>query len=117
MAALTALFDREDALDAQIFDAVQAQNAARKAKRNDQVAMSKAAVRSLQEEKKQTQKEEKALMDEFARFNRAARPYNDARRLLAQQENYSHFDEIAAMYETAKKNAETAGSEATSAKE
>ena len=113
METLTALFDREDALDAQIFDAVQAQNAAQKAKQTTQVGMQKETIRRLQTEKKQLQKQQKALMDAFARFNRAAKPYNDARRLLRQKENYSRFDEIAAMYEAAKANtaAETEATE------
>ena len=104
MEELTALFDKEDALDAQIFDAVQAQNASRKAKQTQQIEMSKETIRRLQAEKKQVQKDQKALMDAFARFNRAAKPYNDARRLLRQKENYSRFDEIAALYESAKAN-------------
>ena len=104
MEELTALFDKEDALDAQIFDAVQAQNAAQKAKQPTQVQMQKETVRRLQAEKKQAQKQQKALMDAFARFNRAAKPYNDAGRLLRQKENYGRFDEIAAMYEAAKAN-------------
>ena len=104
MKALTDLFDKEDALDAKIFDAAQAQNEARKNRQSAQAAMGKETVRRLQEEKKQVQKDAKALMDAFARFNRAAKPYNDAKRLLMQKENYSHFEEIAAMYETAKAN-------------
>ena len=104
MEELTALFDKEDAIDALLFDAVQTQNAARKAKQTTQINMQKETIRRLQAEKKQIQKQQKALMDAFARFNRAAKPYNDARRLLRQRENYSRFDEIAAMYETAKAN-------------
>ena len=45
-------------------------------------------------------------MDEFAKFNCAAKPFNDAKKLLIQQENYSHFDEIAALYDEAKEKAE-----------
>ena len=104
MEKLTALFDKEDAIDALLFDAVQTQNTARKAKQTTQINMQKETIRRLQAEKKQIQKQQKALMDAFARFNRAAKPYNDARRLLRQRENYSRFDEIAAMYETAKAN-------------
>ena len=104
MEELTALFDKEDAIDALLFDAVQTQNTARKAKQTTQINMQKETIRRLQAEKKQIQKQQKALMDAFARFNRAAKPYNDARRLLRQRENYSRFDEIAAMYETAKAN-------------
>ncbi len=92
MAELTALFDKEDALDAEIFDLVSAGD--------------KAKAKALQAEKKEIQKEAKALMDEFAKFNRAAKPYIDAKKLLTQQENYSHFDEIAALYDEAKLKAE-----------
>ena len=45
-------------------------------------------------------------MDEFAKFNRAAKPYIDARKLLLQLENYSHFEEIAALYDEAKEKAD-----------
>ena len=103
MHRLTALFDREDAIDAELFDAVRAQNAARKSKDAAQIALRRETIRRLQTEKKQAQKEAKALMDAFAKFNRAAKPYHDAKRLLKQKENYGHFDEIAAKYEEAKK--------------
>ena len=43
-------------------------------------------------------------MDKHAQFNRAAKPYVDAKKLLAQNENFKHFDEIAALYDTAKEN-------------
>ena len=88
MDALIALFDKEDELDKQIFEL---------AKNRD-----KAGAKALTAEKKAVQKQAKALMDEFARFNRAAKPYNDAKKFLTQYENYSHFDEIEALYESAK---------------
>ena len=43
-------------------------------------------------------------MDKHAQFNRAAKPYVEAKKLLTQQENFSHFDEIVAKYDTAKEN-------------
>ena len=92
MAALTALFDKEDALDEAIYEANQAGD--------------KARAKELLKEKKAVQKEAKALMDEFAKFNRAAKPLNDAEKFLKQYENYSKFDEIAALYDEAKAEAE-----------
>ena len=89
MDALIALFDKEDELDKEIFDLAKNQN-------------DKAGAKALSAEKKDVQKQAKALMDEFARFNRAAKPYNDAEKFLKQYENYSHFDEIEALYENAK---------------
>ncbi len=92
MNALTALFDKEDELDKQIYEANQNGD--------------KAASKALVDEKKDVQKKAKALMDEFAKFNRAAKPYNDAEKLLKQCENYSKLDEISAQYEQAKAAAE-----------
>ena len=89
MDALIALFDKEDELDEKIFDLAKNKN-------------DKAGAKALSDEKKAVQKEAKALMDEFARFNRAAKPYNDAVKFLKQYENYSHFDKIEALYENAK---------------
>ena len=106
MAALTALFDKEDELDEAVFDLVKEQNEAKKAGDNARVSEIKAEIRSLQAEKKQVQKQAKALMDEFAKFGRAAKPYNDAKKLLTQEENYSHLDEIIALYDEAKEKAE-----------
>lgn len=106
MAALTALFDKEDAFDVKIFDLTEEMTLAKKEKDKDKVAQLKAKIKALTADKKVVQKEAKALMDEFAKFNRAAKPFNDARKLLLQQENYNHFDEIAALYDEAKEKAE-----------
>ncbi len=92
MTALTSLFDREDKLDEEVYAANQAGD--------------KAKAKELISEKKEVQKKEKALMDEFAKFNRAAKPYNDAEKFLKQAENYSRLDEIASKYDEAKAAAE-----------
>lgn len=105
MAALTALFDKEDAIDAQIFELTEEMTVAKKAGEKALAAELKAKIKAVTAEKKDVQKQAKALMDEFAKFNRAAKPFNEAKKLLVQQENYSHFDEIAALYDEAKENA------------
>ncbi len=98
MNALTALFDKEDELNNAIFEANKAKN--------------KALSRQLISEKKTVQSEQKKLMDEFAKFNRAAKPYNDAEKLLKQYENYNRFEEITAKYDDAKAAAELEEQEA-----
>ncbi|MBQ9229348.1 MAG: MFS transporter [Eubacterium sp.] len=98
MTALTALFDREDSLDEALYQAAENKD--------------KQRAKALSAEKKQVQKQAKKLMDEFAKFNRAAKPFNDAEKLLRQYENYNHFDEIAALYENAKVAAEAEAREA-----
>ena len=103
MAALTALFDKEDELDEAIYEANQAGD--------------KVKAKELIKEKKAVQKEAKALMDEFAKFGRAAKPLNDAEKFLKQYENYSKFDEIAALYDEAKAEAEREEREAEEERE
>lgn len=99
---LTALFDKEDAIDVEIYELAAEKTLAKKEDASDKVASLSAKIKQLQKEKKQLQAQSKALQDEFAKFNRAARIYNDAKKLLAQQENFSHFDKIAALYDEAK---------------
>ena len=48
----------------------------------------------------------KKEMDRQAYFHRAAKIYCTARRVLNQEENYSHYDEIAAMYDEATERVE-----------
>ena len=106
MAALTALFDKEDECDVKIFELTEKMTLAKKEDEKELAAELKAQIKAITADKKNIQKQAKVLMDEFAKFNRAAKPYNDAKKLLVQKENYSHFDEIAALYDEAKEKAE-----------
>ncbi|MDE6506788.1 MAG: hypothetical protein K2K71_06040, partial [Eubacterium sp.] len=108
MAALTALFDKEDTIDAEIAELVKEKSIAHKAKDSAKLAEINAEIKKLEEERKAVRGKSKKLQDEFAEFNRAAKPYIDARKLLVQEENFKHFDEIAALYDEAKANAEEA---------
>lgn len=102
MDELTALFDREDAIDEKIYELADAKTLAKKEGDKQKVAQLDSEIKELKAELKEVQKKSKALQDEFAKFNRAAKPYNDAKKLLVQEENYKHFDEIAALYDEAK---------------
>ena len=106
MAELTAIFDQEDELDAQIFELNTKKTQFRKSGDNESGAKINCLLKNITARRKELQKAEKAKMDEFAKFNRAAKPYIDARKLLLQQENYSHFEEIAALYDEAKEKAD-----------
>ena len=106
MAALTALFDKEDECDVKIFELTEEMTLAKKEDEKELAAEIKTQIKAITNEKKDVQKQAKALMDEFAKFNCAAKPFNDAKKLLIQQENYSHFDEIAALYDEPKEKAE-----------
>lgn len=106
MADLTAIFDQEDELDAQIFELNTKKTKLRKEGDNENGAKINNLLKNITAKRRELQKAEKAKMDEFAKFNRAAKPYIDARKLLLQQENYSHFEEIAALYDEAKEKAD-----------
>lgn len=106
MADLTAIFDEEDKIEKKIFDLVQQRTDAKKADNKEEYNRIKAEIKKLNAQLKEVRAKEKKKMDEFAQFNRAAKPYIDARKLLLQKENYSHFEEIAALYDEAKINAD-----------
>ncbi len=57
-------------------------------------------------QRKEVRNLSKAEMDKHAQFNRAAKPYVDAKKVLTQYENFQHLDEIAAQYDEAKARAE-----------
>lgn len=106
MSALISLFDKENDIDEEIFELVKLQTEAKKSDDKETVAQLKLKIKALQTEKRAVQKQQKHLQDEIAQFNRAAKPFNDAKRLLDQEENYSHFDKIAELYDEAKEKAE-----------
>lgn len=106
MEILTSLFDKEDDYNSQIFELNKEKKLAQKDNDKEMVKNINAQIKEISAKYKAVQKESKAVMDEFAKFNRAAKPYNDAKKLLIQEENYSHFDEIAALYDQAKIDAE-----------
>ena len=51
---------------------------------------------------KSIRRAEKEFSDNYARFNRAAKPWRDARRFLKMKENYSGRDALIARYEELK---------------
>ena len=60
----------------------------------------------MQNQKNVAKKATKEEIDRHAYFNRAAKVYLDAEKLIKQQENYSHLEEIFKMYDEAKARVE-----------
>lgn len=106
MSDITDLFEREDEIEAKIFELNKEKAAAKKNGEKNKVAEISAQIKALEKEDKNVIAQAKKKQDEYAQFNRSAKPYLDARKLLLQKENYSHFDEIAALYDEAKINAD-----------
>lgn len=103
---MEAYFEEEDACDEKLKFLYAELRTAQKAKDRDMVASLKAEIKRYNQKRNLARTASKKEMDNHAYFNRAARPYRDAEKLIKQAENYQHYDEIAAMYDTAKANAE-----------
>lgn len=100
------IFAREDEINLERHEKIQLMDVARKNKNNAAREKLQTELRQLQKEKQELHRREKRAGDEYARFTRAAKPWLDAKKLLIQQENYAHYDEIRARYEESKAKAE-----------
>ncbi len=107
---LEKLYDAEDELDAKLKELY----LDKKDKKGD-IKSIKAEIKALEAKKSEVRKAIKAEMDKHAYFARAAKPYLDAEKVVKQEENYKHFDEIAEKYEEAKVRYEQAMAEAEAA--
>lgn len=90
------LFAREDELEEKIREVVNLP----KSKEN------KEKLKQLNKEKTEIKKQMKEAVNQNSIFNRAAKPYLDAKKLLIQKENYSHYEDIKARYEESKSRSE-----------
>lgn len=97
-------FDREDEIDTELKELYIEQKKADKSRK----AEIKAEIKALRKEKSAVQDSAKAEMDKHAYFNRAAKPYIDADKLIKQKENYTHFEDISEKYDQAKQRSEEA---------
>ena len=111
-AELEKIFDIEDSCDDKLKALYLELRDAKKAKDSAKAKSIKADIKSYEAKKAEARKASKAEMDKHAYFARAAKPYLDAEKLVKQEENYKHFEEIAAMYEEAKARKELAEAEA-----
>lgn len=96
------LFAKEDELSEKIEHAYKSFYAARDAKDAISAKGIAAEIKALKAELKQVQKDIKKATDDNSLYNRAAKPYLDAKKLVIQAQNYTHYEEIAAMYDEAK---------------
>ncbi len=107
-AELEKLFDIEDSCDDKLKALYLELRDAKKAKDSAKAKSLKAEIKSYEAKKAEARKASKVEMDRHAYFARAAKPYLDAEKLVKQEENYKHFDEIAEMYDEAKARHEAA---------
>ena len=105
---LESLYDKEDALEAELKSLNNSLREIRKSGDKERFAEAKSRIAEIQAELKKVRAESKEISDGFANFNRAAKPYNEAKKLVTQSRNYEKLDEIAAVYEEAKARHEEA---------
>ncbi len=109
---LEALFDKEDECDVKLNELAVSIRDAKKEKNSDKVKSLKAEMKAIEKSREEIRKASKIEMDKHAYFARAAKPYLDAEKLIKQEENYKHFDDIAEKYEESKARYELAIAEA-----
>ena len=100
------LFEKEDKLELNLEEAYKALFAARESKDKEAIKQAKLNVQKAKVARAKVRTEIKEATDANSLYHRAAKPWLDAKKLLIQEENYKHYDEIAAMYEEAKARAQ-----------
>ena len=101
-AVLDKFFNAEDDCDIKLKELYLGKKDAKKAKDSSKVAEITAEIKKVEAERADARKFSKEEMDKHAYFNRAAKVYLDAEKLVKQKENYSHFEQIEKMYDDAK---------------
>lgn len=114
-AILESYYDAEDACDVKIRELYQKLDEAKKAKNSANATELKALIKAEKAKKAEWQKKAKAEMEVHAAFARAAKPYLDAEKMLNQKENYTHYEELASLYDEAKARNEAADAAALEA--
>ena len=104
--ALEDCFNTEDACDDKLKTLYLDLQKAKKSKDSIKASEIKNEIRKTNADKKAAKKATKTETDKHAYFNRAAKVYLDAEKLIKQQENYSHLEEIFKMYDEAKQRVE-----------
>lgn len=100
------LFEKEDALNDALTDAYLKLSDAKKEKDKEKVLQIKETIKELKAEKKEVAAKIKDATEQNSVYTRLAKPYTDAKRLVVQEENYQHYDEIVSMYDEAKVRAD-----------
>lgn len=101
-AVLEGYYDAEDACDEKLRVLYQDLDKAKKAKNKAEAQQIKSEIKKIKTEKAEWQKKSKAEMEIHAAFARAAKPYLDAEKMLNEKENYTHYEELASLYDEAK---------------
>ena len=95
-------YDKEDMIEKRLNFFTAELRKAKKKHNDKKIKEISRKITTLKAELKETAEVSKVISDAQANFNRAAKPFLDAEKLLIQKENYSHLDEIELLYKDAK---------------
>ncbi len=101
-AALEQYFDEEDECDARLRQLNLDLKDAKEKNDAEKFVSIKKEIKAQNFNREAARKASKAEMDKQAYFARAAKPYLDAKKIIEQAENYTHLEEIDALYDEAK---------------
>ncbi len=100
------LFKAEDDANNELFATVNALKTARENGDKASVNALKSKMKEIQLEQAKIKGKIKKATNENSLYYRAAKPFIDAKRIIAQCENYKHFEEIEKLYDNAKASVE-----------
>ncbi len=98
----TKLFEEENALELEIHNKLKELKAAKESKNSSLSDSLNSEIKQAQLELKKVRSDIKKAMNENSIYYRAAKPYLDAVKTLAQCENYKHYEKVAVLYNEAK---------------
>ncbi len=101
-AVLEGFFEKEDECDERIGRLNKEIPALKKSGNKAKIREVKAEIKALAKERKEARAASAREMEKHAGFNRAAKPYLDAVKLMKEKENYENLDKIYSLYDGAK---------------
>lgn len=99
---IDSIFERQDNCDIKLQELGKALSEAKDNKDSAKAAQIKAEIKEVTFQRKVARADEKEETSKLAIFSRAAKPYLDAKKIIEQAENYTHLEEIEAIYDEAK---------------
>lgn len=102
MSVFEKLFSAQDKNEAELHSTLKRMKAAKDGNDRERLTRLKGEAAALRRIRAEIERELKKATEQNSLFSRAAKPYLDAKRILTQQENYKHYEEILSSYEHAK---------------
>lgn len=106
MSTFDLLFNEEDSIDSNLKTLYAELNEAKSNKNSERISAVEFEMSSLKKDKARVKREISKATKESSIYNRAAKPYLDAQKLLIQQVNYGRYEEIRSQYQESKERAE-----------